>query len=344
MLTKSATVKVQVYPLEIKQQELADRVESFRRMLSTADNRFSRSAHSLYDLLLKPAAAQLEGKTRLLIVPDGPLWELPFQALQTPRGRYLIDDHTISYAPSLTVLRELINARRSQATEPNNAPSLLAFGNPALGAQPSTRVNAAPIDGRLDPLPEAERQVRTLGRIYGPKHSKIYVRSEAREERFKSEAKDFQILHLATHGMLNDRNPMYSYLLLAQTGEGSGEDGLLEARELMKLELNADLAILSACETARGQISRGEGVIGMTWALFVAGATTTVVSQWKVQSNSTAELMVEFHRRLKSKANGSARRNSVAETLRAASLKLKGDSRYQHPFHWAGFIVVGAGY
>ncbi|HSE85556.1 MAG TPA: CHAT domain-containing protein, partial [Candidatus Binatia bacterium] len=108
--------------------------------------------------------------------------------------------------------------------------------------------------------------------------------------------------------MLNDRNPMYSHLLLAQTGERSGEDALLEARELMKLELNADLVVLSACETARGQVSRGEGMIGMAWALFIAGAATTVVSQWKVRSDSTAELMVEFHRQLKYRATGSARR------------------------------------
>ena len=343
-ITKSGAVKVQVYPLEIKQQDLTDQVKSFRRMLSTSDNGFSRSAHDLYNLLLKPAAAQLRGKTRLLIVPDGPLWELPFQALQTPQGRYLIDDHAISYAPSLTVLREMIHSRRSQASKPNTAPSLLALGNPALDSQHMPLVNAALMDERFNPLPEAERQVRTLGRIYGPHKGKIYVGSEASEDRFKSEAKDFRILHLATHGILNNRNPMYSHLLLAQTGEMSGEDGLLEARELMKLELNADLVVLSACETARGQVSRGEGMIGMTWALFVAGAPTTVVSQWKVRSDSTAELMVEFHRRLQYRANGSARRNSVAEALREASLKVKRDSRYRHPFDWASFIVVGDGY
>jgi CHAT domain-containing protein len=115
----------------------------------------------------------------------------------------------------------------------------------------------------------------------------------------------------------------------------------------MNLELRADLVVLSACETARGRVSRGEGMIGLTWALFVAGAPTTVVSQWKVRSDSTAQLMIEFHRRLRSDPahpTGSARPNSVAEALRAAALKLKRDSRYQHPFHWAGFVVVGVGY
>src|SRR5262249_14672470 len=103
VLTKTDTVGVKVYPLEIKQEDLADRIERFRQMLSIYDNRFSRPAHELYNLLLKPAEAQLRTKTRLIIVPDGPLWDLCFQALQTRQNRYLIENHTIFYAPSLTV-------------------------------------------------------------------------------------------------------------------------------------------------------------------------------------------------------------------------------------------------
>jgi CHAT domain-containing protein len=343
-LTKSGAVGVKVYPLEIKQKDLADRVARFRQMLSTSDNRFSKPAHDLYDLLLKPAAAQIRSKTRLLIVPDGALWELPFQALQTPQGRYLIDDHAICYAPSLTVLREMINARRVKEARFLAAPTLLAMGAPALGRQPLTRVRADLMNEWLDPLPEAKHQVRTLAKLYGRDHSKIYVGPNASEEQFKAEAKDYDILHLATHGILNDRSPMYSHLLLAQSSDATEEDGLLEARELMKMELRANLVVLSACETARGRVGRGEGMIGLTWALFVAGAPTTVVSQWKVKSDSTAQLMIEFHRQLKSRPMGSATENSAARALRSAALKLKSDSRYRHPFHWAGFIVVGAGY
>jgi CHAT domain-containing protein/tetratricopeptide (TPR) repeat protein len=347
ILTRSGAVGVSVYPLEIKQQDLADRVGRFREMLSTSDNRFLKPAREIYDLLIKPAAAQLQGKTRLLIVPDGALWELPFQVLRTPQNRYLIDDHAISYAPSLTVLREMIKAHRMKKARSLAAPRLLAMGNPAIGAQPLTRAEAASMAVAFDPLPEAERQVRALARVYGPANSQIYVGPAASEEQFKSRAQDYDILHLATHGILDDRSPMYSHLLLAPTPGATQEDGVLEARELMKLELRADLVALSACETARGRVSRGEGMIGLTWALFVAGAPTTLVSQWKVSSDSTAQLMIEFHRRLRSDPAhppGSARPKSVAEALRAAALKLKRDSRYQHPFYWAGFVVVGVGY
>ena len=100
--------------------------------------------------------------------------------------------------------------------------------------------------------------------------------------------------------------------------------------------MHADLAVLSACETGRGRPGAGEGVIGLSWAFFVAGCPTTVVSQWKVESASTTELMLAFHRNLRSG-------RSKALALQAAALKLLRESRYRHPFYWAGFVVVGDG-
>ena len=145
------------------------------------------------------------------------------------------------------------------------------------------------------------------------------------------------MLHLAAHGVLDDVNPLYSRFLLAT--ESNSEDGFLEAREIMKLDLHADLAVLSACQTARGQVASGEGLIGMSWALFIAGTSTTVVSQWKVDSASTARLMIDFHRNLQSEKG----RSGAAEALRKAALKLMADPKYRHPFFWSGFVVVGNG-
>jgi CHAT domain-containing protein/uncharacterized protein HemY len=332
--SEQSAVEVKAFALAVNEEDLTDRIERFRRMLSTADNRFARPARQLYDLLLSPAAEQLRGKSQLIIAPDGPLWELPFQALRAPRDRYLIEDCAVFYAPSLTVLREM---NKSRSKERLTAPTLLAMGNPASGE----RKRVAHNDAGLGPLPEAQRQVQALRRIYGRDNSKVYIGADASEERFKSQSGDYRILHLATHGVLDDRNPMYSHLLFAQTSEK--EDGMLEAWELMKMDLKADLAALSACETARGRAGRGEGIIGLTWALFVAGVPTTVVSQWKVRSDSAAELMIEFHRQLKARLTRSNERTSAAESLRAAALKLMRDGRYQHPFHWAGFVVIGDG-
>ena len=135
---------------------------------------------------------------------------------------------------------------------------------------------------------------------------------------------------------------MYSHIVLSQAKSPS-EDGLLEAWELMNLDLQAQLVILSACETARGRVGAGEGVIGLTWALFVAGSPATVVSQWKVESASTTELMLEFHRHLRSKLNNPKSTVTTADALREAQLKLLRTPAYRHPFYWAGFVLVGDG-
>jgi tetratricopeptide (TPR) repeat protein len=340
------TTELKVYPLEIKRKELDERATQFRETLAKGGPGFRRPARELYDLLLKPAAAQLEGRTSLVIVPDGALWELPFQALQPAPTRYLIEDYAIAYAPSLTALREMIKLRDGRK-DSAGSPTLLAFGNPALGRQTISRDKSALMDEKLDPLPEAERQVNVMKQIYGAANSKVYIGAEASEERAKAEAGGYRVLHLATHGILNDSSPMYSRLLLAQA-DGDirkvREDGLLEAWEIMKLDLKADLTVLSACETARGHVGAGEGMIGLSWALFVAGCPTSVLSQWKVDSAGTTELMLEFHRQLKSQMATPATPIAAARALREAALKLQRSKEYRHPFYWAGFVVTGKGY
>src|SRR5262245_37683853 len=338
-ITKAADRRdadVQVFTLPIKRAELAGQVESFRRRLAGRDLGFRDAARRLYDLLLKPAQAQLRGKTDLVIAPDACLWELPFQALLSGDDRYVLEKSAVSYAPSLTVLREMAKARGRGAE--NSRMGLLAFGNPALGKETMARSALAVRDESLDPLPDAEAEVKGLGRLYGAARSKIYVRAEAREDRAKREAGEFQVLHFATHGILNNAAPMYSHLVLAQGDKN--EDGLLEAWELMQMDLHADLAVLSACETARGRFGAGEGVIGLTWALFVAGTPATVVSQWKVESASARELMLGFHRNLRAPSRDPAPK---AEALRQAALKLMKNPSTSHPFYWAGFVLVGDG-
>jgi CHAT domain-containing protein/uncharacterized protein HemY len=333
---KSAPVSVRAFSIEAKESDLTAQVEEFRRSLAERNNRYGSLSTQLYKLLLEPAQALLKGKTSLVIVPDGALWELPFQALLTPANRYLIEDAAIARAPSLTVLREMAKPKRKDAEAPA---SLLALGNPALGNSPGR--TAVLQDEKLEALPDTERQVRLLGGLYPDAQRKVYVGAEATEERFKAEASGYRILHLATHGILDDRSPMYSHLVLSQTAEKSKEDGLLEAWEILNLDLKADLAVLSACETARGRVSAGEGMIGLSWVLFVAGVPTTVVSQWKVRSDSTADLMIEFHRQLSGKAARSPRLVTKAEALRQAALKVMANSRYRHPFYWAGFALMG---
>jgi len=337
-----ASASLKTFSINIKQKDLADRVEGFRAALADRRVAFQKQARDLYDLLLRPAASLLQGKSKLIIIPDRELWQLPFQALEPARGRFLIEQLAISYAPSLTVLSEMMKLKQKRKSDSGASHGLLAFGNPDVGESTRTRVESALMDERLAPLPEAERQVKMIGRLYGPGASEIYLGAEAREARFKQQAGTSRILHLATHGIANDASPMYSHLVLSQAHDDQNEDGLLEAWEIMNLDLHADLAVLSACDTARGQVVSGEGMIGLAWAFFVAGCPTTVVSQWKVDSASTTELMIEFHKRLRAEAAPRhPRPMSEAEALRAAALKLMKSKTYQHPFYWAPFVVVG---
>ena len=334
-------VDLRLYPLEVTGKDLAARTEAFRKSLGDRDLRFRGPARDLYDLLLKPAAAQLLGITTLIVVPDGVLWQLPFQALQAASGRYLLEDCAVSYVSSLTVLREMMKLPGSGRGDARGPATLFAMGNPALLPQTVAGVGGGV---SLEPLPEAEKEARALGQLYGTTRSAILVGGQAREDRFKAEAGRYSVLHLATHAVLNDASPMYSHLVLSQTGGNtSEEDGLLEAREIMNLDLKARLVVLSACETARGRVTAGEGMIGLAWSFFVAGAPTTVVSQWKVDSASTTGLMLEFHRRLLTGGTPDTAHVSTADALRQAALTLLRSPQYRHPFYWAGFVVVGDG-
>ncbi len=324
---------------------LRHEIAGLRRRLARRDNGYRESARLIYDLLIKPAREHLRGKHSLIIVPDAMLWDVPFQVLLDEENRYLIETAAISYAPSLTVLREM-KARGKENRQDLTAASdtaLLALGNPALGQETIARTRERYRDARLEPLPEAEREVALIGKLYNSRRSKIYTRAEAREELVKREAGRFEVLHLATHAIVNNENPMFSALVLSQAGKASGEDGLLEAWEIMRLKLDASLVVLSACETAGGQASEGEGMMGLSWAFLAAGVPTLVVSQWSVESASTSELMIEFHRLLRQPPPHGQTPLTKAEALRQASLTMLKRARSPHPFYWAGFVVVGDG-
>ena len=327
-------ISLKVFPIAINDRQLATQIEAYRASVENGDPGFRKASQDLYDLLLKPAAPLLAGKTNLIIVPDGPLWNLPFQTLLDESGKYLIERAAVSYAPSLTALWEM--SRKAKIRKHDAAYELLAIGNPSVGEATRERVKRVFTNRELDPIPEAEQLVKKLGEMYGSRRSKIYLGDEAREQTVKTESPKYRIVQFATHGILNNTSPMYSHLVFARSEKNPNEDGLLEAWELKDLDLRADMIILSACETARGRVSNGEGLIGMTWASFIAGAPTTVASQWRVEPGSTSELMLEFHRQLLSNS-----KVVKAEALRRASLKVMRTPRYRHPLYWGGFVMIG---
>lgn len=317
--------------INVSRAQLDREVGDFRARIERRDYDGARLARSLYDLLLGPVEALIEGHKLLVVVPHDILWRVPFQALLRPDETYIIQRQAVAYAPSLAMLRASEDRHLSAKVPPGE---LLAFGDPTIARSTAEGLHALYRDAALGQLPEAAKEVRALGGIYDAKRSRVYTGDAARESTFKAEAAHYRVLHLAMHAILNGSAPMYSGLIMNGGGD-SREDGVLEAREILGMSLSADVAVLSACETARGTIGVGEGVVGMSWAFLAAGCPTTVVSEWRAESSATEMLMIEFHRRL-------VKGESKAEALRGAALALMRIPRYAHCFYWADFIVVGA--
>lgn len=358
-------IRCGAYPLKIVGADLEDKVNDFRIRVGHPEGVHQEQARELYELLLRPAEQQLAGKKTMIIVPDGILWSMPFQALRPTPEHYLLQDSTIYYTPSFTALQEMRLARQSRAAgigkkspasgsesaavKARRRLTLLAIGNPLLP------------DGE-EPLPGTGELAKRIESLYGATNSRVYTEAAADEEHIKSEASGYQVIHIGTHGVLNNENPMYSYVTLFrgdETGEGPAatspedvaldftedlsKDGFLEAWEIMDLELNAQIVVLSACETARGRVGDGEGMVGLSWALFIAGSPTTVVSQWKVDEQGTNELMYSFHENFVRGVRPARPAAGGAAALQKASLKLMESTEYNHPYYWAGFVLIGDG-
>ena len=350
LLTKhNGQPQCNVYRINVSADQLATMIDQFRDGVADGDElpQFYTHARHLFELLLGgPVKDHLKSVTTFCIVPDGPLWNLPFQALQSREGRYVIDDHAVFFTPSLTALREM--RRRHYPAPDQNAAMMLAVGNPALagrvktakgvnGATPTTR---EVMNNLFRPLPQAEAQVRSIATLYGKSRCKILVGEDANDERVKSEMEKYQVLQFATHGVADPANPLYSYLLLSQA---QGKAGMLYAADVMQMHLRARLVVLAACDTAHGQVSPGEGLIGMTWAFLHAGCPHVVASQWQIDAGPTTKLMVAFHNNLRASANADSDGSAIVNALRMAALKLRHTELYSHPYYWAPFVLTGDG-
>jgi CHAT domain-containing protein/Tfp pilus assembly protein PilF len=321
--------EVRSFNVPIRTLDLSAAVGKLHRGLAERRLDWAATARELYRFVLAPVEQLLTGTTRLVVVADGALWNLPFHALTDASGRFVIDRWAVSYAPSLRLLSEMAKGER-----PVGAATLLAVGNALAGGLGEP----AALRGRslsLAPLPDAEREVRSLARFYPQESRRVLLGRDAAEREVKAAAGRFSVLHFAGHAVFDDAAPLHSFLLLSpQDGE---EDGLLETWEIADLDLPADLVVLSACETASGRMGVGEGLLGLAWAFMAAGAQGVVASQWPVDSAATGTLMVSFHR-------GLAAGVAADEALRQASRALRdadgGVTR--HPFYWAPFVLLGA--
>ena len=301
-------------------------------------------AKQLYAWLLKPIpeAATIN---KFVIAPDGILNLLPFEALRDTQGEYLLKSHVISYVPSGTILDVLRRAKMQQAApRPFLGVGDVAYENQGNAGRrmpaPDTTQGQilrgmADLSGiQLHDLPQTRSEVQGIGKLLG-QESVILLGTDATETAFKKEPLDqFRILHLAVHGFADTQYPERSALVLGKDPR-SGDDGLLQVREIIRLRLNAELTTLSACDTGVGKLQGQEGISNLVEAFLVAGSQSVVASLWSADDTFASALMERFYQRM-------AQGEDTSSALRNAKLDLLAKYGDQvRPFYWAAFIAVG---
>lgn len=296
------TKEVNFMKMEKKASELDSQVRAFRNAICKQEvSKIQRYSRILYNTLISPLRSFLSYST-ICFVPYGFLHYLPFHALFNGEN-YLIDNFTVFYVPSCSILNFCIAKRKE------NKGKILALGDPESD------------------LPFVEEEVECLREIYPS--TKVLLKKQATETAVKRMCKGYDVLHLACHGELQADQPLFSYLRLA---EDPDNDGLLKVYEVFEMEMNAYLTVLSACETALGKWRKGDELISLCKAFICAGTPSVLASLWKVTDISTAILMNQFYTNVRKGQN-------KAQALRDAQIRLR--SQYNNPFFWASFILMG---
>jgi CHAT domain-containing protein len=295
---------------------------------------------ALYDLLIQPIRGALP-KTPgalLTIVPQGPLLNLSFAALQNAQGRYLLEDYALHYAPAGAVLQYTAPKKRADArTGP-----MLVVSDPALPKLTN-------LDRPLPRLPGARSEAAQIARLVPASRLTVLQDGDATESRARDLVADKAVLHFATHAIVSDDDPFASFLALGpSTTGGDTSDGRLTSQEVYGLDLNADLVVLSACRSAGGSVT-GDGISAFARAFIYAGTASLVASLWDVADEPTNRLLPDFYRSW-------LRGESKSRALRGAQLRLLRDLRAgrvrintpagvvtipEHPVFWAGFALFG---
>jgi CHAT domain-containing protein/uncharacterized protein HemY len=325
-------LNLKVYRLEVKYHELASRVRHFQQLLSSRSDNFQEPARELYDLLLKPAEDQLGLKTKLVIVPDGVLWRLPFEALQSEEDHYLVDEREVTYAPSLSALREM---RKRRLPLRSVHPLLVVYGNPELSPNFATRLQL--VDAGMKPVASATEQVEEIKRIttsYGTTASRVYAGPQAREDRIKSDTSRAAILHFAGPTILDDTSPMWSFIGLSPATKQ--QDGFLQGREIINLPSAAELVVAPTAQQSAA--FNGDAAVGFSWSWFVAGSRATLLSRWKVDSPAELTFLTGFYSSIKPANKVPV---SKARALHQSVMTLRRSPDHQHPYYWASFAMIG---
>jgi CHAT domain-containing protein len=290
----------------------------------------SQRLQQLHQILIAPIAEFLpkDPEQQVIFIPQDELFLVPFAALQDANGKYLIEQHTILTAPAIQVLQLTRNtkiARSANGAIGNNGAETLVVGNPTM---PTITIGA--YSESLANLDGAEKEAVAIAKLL---NTEAIIGKQATKKSIVQQMLNAKTIHLATHGLLDDFKGLGvpGAIALAPDGTGEANDGLLTSSEILDLKLQADLVVLSACDTGRGTIT-GDGVIGLSRSLITAGVPSVIVSLWSVPDAPTSVLMTEFYNQLKQSPN-------KAQALRQAMLKTMKD--HPEPIDWAAFTLIG---
>lgn len=346
--------------------ELDEQVETLRQTWAGERRgtvQHQRLAAQLAARLLGPLAEQLPAQTQLLIAPDGPLWLLPWDALPW-RGRPWAQRLQTQQVHSLAVLDRL--QQRLAGRSLQAGASLLAMGaprypqlaggelrgrsargnvpriSPLRGGQGTEESSAAMARLNWPLLPYAEHEMAQVAALFPAAQVHKLAGDAATETRLRALARSgelqrFRYLLFSAHGYFDPNRPEFSSLVLKADGPGTEQDGFVSVPEWLPLRLNSDLVVLSACETARGAVVSGDGLVGLSYALFVAGNANTLATLWPVADRETALFVTRFFARVR---RGMPHAQALSETKR--EFMGHRDARLRQPRHWAGFVLYGA--
>jgi CHAT domain-containing protein/tetratricopeptide (TPR) repeat protein len=316
---------------------VAEEISAFARELASGSGEdWRRASEAVGRRLLAGVEPLARSRFRhLVVVPDGPLSAVPFEALQPPAaaGTLLIERFDISYLPSAAILlRDAPPAHRSWSLPWTR--QLVAFGDPLV---PARTTGALPGEGRLARLATSAEEVRAIARIAGDGAELHLGAANSKRLLVAGQATGVPLLHLSTHATADDSNPERSRIVFSPAGQDQEPDYLF-LKEVYDLDLTGvDLTTLSACDTERGKVIRGEGLQGFSRALLSAGSRAAVTTLWRVADRPTTEFMKQFYFEL-------GRREPKAEALRLAKLRfLRSGSALRHPRFWAAFVLNGDG-
>jgi CHAT domain-containing protein len=312
-------------------KQIASMISAYLKAVKAKRNAAAES-RALYDAVLRPIKEAAESTT-LIVVRDGQLNLVPFDGLREPTGKWVVEARTVMYSPSAATFQRVMEERHIQRADSLLAVGGIPYSQSAMNKSGMTRGNDR---GNFVDLPSSADEVKIVQAVFPKSREKILVGLSATETAFKAaDLANYGVIHMAVHGFADPTFPDRAALVL-RSDRSAGDDGFLQASEIVQLHLNADLVVLSSCDTAVGPLQGQEGIADLTRAFLLAGARTVVSTLWEIDDEASLFLMKHFYAHLQENRSGA----SALTAAKRDMLRTFGSKAV--PYDWAAFTIEGA--